>query len=298
VSSEGHSLKAVWLLIKGTAKMTYCSIRKTWVSRPVIALLLVAMVMYGCIAGRVTPPETTVKAFRTVAVVPVEAPPLTLYPETNADHEAVSRSGLKSGNLHYGADPTGITYAYVLFVLPFQAHASTRPRTGEVASMTEEPSPPWMPTIGLAQKAAELLQRRGMREAFVVEGYARLPIAARAEHTYFLDNYGTALSRSYNSDVSTIDYGARGVPQADAIVEVLVSNYSYFYSGLGMQVMVKLTDPLTKRVLGRVRNHDFARGDSVAKMLQNDGQPLKRLIETIGERLLIKCLRDLGLYGP
>ena len=98
-----------------------------------------------------------------------------------------------------------------------------------------------------------------------------------------------------------LDYTQLGAPRADAILEVGVSNYEYgdpiapWGQRLVLQVMVKLSDPATKQVLGRARNGAWPRAKPLAEMLQDQGQPLRRLIETTGEALLTQCLKDLGL---
>jgi hypothetical protein len=151
-----------------------------------------------------------------------------------------------------------------------------------------------MPTAGLAGIAAQLLQRAGRSETFVVEGYARLPIADRSVNKY-LENWMAPVRRWYNAEVSMLDATQLGAPRVDAILEVGVSNYEYIGDRLILQVMAKLSDPTTKQVLGRARNADSPTAESLARMLQDDGQPLRRLIETTGEALVIQCLKDLGL---
>jgi hypothetical protein len=181
-----------------------------------------------------------------------------------------------------------------LVTTPLIYSASSTPREGETATITREQPPPWMPTAGLARLAAQLLQRAGTREAFVVEGYAQLPIEDRSV-TGFMENWLAPVRRWYNADVSMLDYTQLGASRVDAILEVGVSSYNYYRNQLILQVNVKLSDPTTKQVLGRARNYDWPEGEPAALMLQDQGQPLRRLIETTGEALLTQCLKDLGL---
>ncbi len=174
--------------------------------------------------------------------------------------------------------------------------SSSTPRAGESLTMVSD-STPWMPTTGLARIAAQALQKEGARGAFVVNGYAQLPVGDRSVNV-FLENWMAAERRWYNADVSMLDYTQLRVSRADAILEVGVSNYEYSADRLLLQVTVKLIDPTTKQVLGRARNFDWPKGEPLAAMLQDHGQPLRRLIETTGEVLLTKCLKDLGLIPP
>jgi hypothetical protein len=263
-----------------------------------IALMLVAMMASGCVATQRTPTETMLSGLRAIAIVPIEAPPLLVHPSTDADRAAVAAVGLASP----GGPKGGGGYILLpilcplcaLVAMPLIYSASSTPREGETATITREQPPPWMPTAGLARLAAQLLQRAGTREAFVVEGYAQLPIEDRSV-TGFMENWLAPVRRWYNAEVSMLDYTQLGAPRADAILEVGVSSYEYFGSRLILQVHVKLSDPTTKQVLGRARNGDWPKAKPLAELLQDQGQPLRRLIETTGEALLTQCLQDLGL---
>jgi hypothetical protein len=269
-----------------------------------IAMLLVAMMASGCVAIQRTPTETTVSGLRAVAIVPIEAPPLLLHPRTEADRAAVAAVGLASPG------PGGNPFPYApylpltifcplcavgfLVAIPATLGASSTPRAGEAAIMTREQPPPWMPTAGLAGIAAQQLQRAGRPETFVVEGYAQLPIEDRSVNKY-LENWMAPVRRWYNAEVSMLDATQLGAPRVDAILEVGVSNYEYVGDRLVLQVMAKLSDPTTKRVLGRARNADWPSAQPLPLMLQDQGRPLRRLIETTGEALVIQCLKDLSL---
>ena len=130
--------------------------------------------------------------------------------------------------------------------------------------MTREQPPPWMPTAGLARLAAQLLQRAGTREAFVVAGYAQLPVEDRSV-TGNMENWDGPVRPG------TTRRCPLGVPRADAILEVGVSNYEFgdpiapVRPRLVLQVHVKLSDPTTKQVLGRARNGAGPRPDSSLK---------------------------------
>jgi hypothetical protein len=272
--------------------------------RHMIAMLLVATMASGCVAIQRTPTETMVSGLRAVAIVPIEAPPLLLHPRTEADRAAVAAVGLAppgpGGNPFPYAPYMPLTIfcplcaAGFAIAMPVTLAASSTPRAREAATMTREQPPPWMPTAGLARIASQLLQRAGRPETFVVEGYAVLPIADRSVNEY-LENWMAPVRRWYNAEVSMLDGAQLGAPQVDAILEVGVSNYEYIGSRLILQVMAKLSDPRTKQVLGRARNADSPKAESLALMLQDHGQPLRRLIETTGEALVIQCLKDLGL---
>jgi len=264
----------------------------------VIALILVATLTSGCVAMTRTPPESVVSRLKVIAIVPVEAPPLLLHPDTEADRANMAKLGLTSPE----GGSSGTAYLTlpifcplcVATSLPLSIAISSIPRPSDTVVMTREQPPQWMPTAGLARIAARLLQRPGSRETFVADGYALLPIADRSVNV-FLENWMAPVRRWYNSDEFILEYSQPTPPQSDATLEIGILNYEYFSDILLMQVMVKLSDPTTKRVLGRARNWVTSRGKSLAEMLQDQGQPLRRLIETNGEASLAECLKNLGL---
>jgi hypothetical protein len=261
-----------------------------------IALILIAVMCSGCVTAQRIPPESTVKGLRVITVVPIEAPPLLVHPKTDADRAAVTGAGLGAPG------PGGSVNGGYLLLLPLVGFvgtagiygiASSTPRAGEAIIIVRQ-SAPWMPTPALAQTASQLLQRVGTREVVVVEGYGQLPIKDRSVNV-FLENWMAPIRRWYNAEVSTLDYTQLGTPRADVVLEVGVLNYEYIGNRMLLQVMVKMSDPTTKQVLGRARSYDHPKGESLAVMLRDQGQPMQHLIETLGESLLTQCLKDLGL---
>jgi hypothetical protein len=270
--------------------------------RRTIALILVAGIAWGCVATQRRPPATVLSGIRAIAIVAVEAPPLLLHPEGDSDRAAIRALGLTSPHEGQGFSGAGHEYLW-LPLLPVigpvvsiaRSPAITSIPRGETATIVKG-SPPWMPTTSLARIAARMLQDGDARNAIVIDGYAQLPIADRRVDVA-LENWMSAERRWYNADESLIDYTLVGAPSVvDAILEVGVSNYEYAsFSRLILQVHVKLSDPTTKQVLGRARNADSPKAQPLALMLQDQAQPLRRLIETTGETLLSRCLADLGL---
>ena len=84
-------------------------------------------------------------------------------------------------------------------------------------------------------------------------------------------------------------------PASDAILQVGVLNYEYFDERLLLQVMVKVIDTKTGRVVGRAHEHSGTKGGSVAVMMRDQGSPMRDLVDASGASLLSRCLQDLGL---
>ena len=254
----------------------------------------------GCVAPQRMVPQDTVAKLHTIAVVSIEAPPLLVHTSNEVEHATVSAVGLippgPGGSMGIGYIPLPIYCPLCPIVqLSLYFAVSSAPRTGERVVVTRDPPPPWMLTSGLSESAVRHLGRAGTREAFIMHGYGQLPVKDRSVNN-FLENWMAPIRRWYNAEESPLDYAVAGTPHADAILEVGVSNYEYALGDhLFLQVMVKLIDPVTKRVIANTRNAAHPQGLPLAKMLSDQAGPLRRLVETTGESLLVQCLLDLGL---
>jgi len=137
-----------------------------------------------------------------------------------------------------------------------------------------------VPTAGLAQMAAEILQPSGGRTVYLVDGYLRLPRVDRSQYPIAVASEGQArIQRWYNEDVTAIDYRSLGRKGLDAILEVAILGDLKSTAPKG-HVLVRLGDPTTKQVLGRAEDWPF-RGS----------------VERKARDLVTECLKDLGLIS-
>jgi hypothetical protein len=152
-----------------------------------------------------------------------------------------------------------------------------------------------MPTVNLAIRAAQQISESGHRKTFVLEGYAKLPDIDRTRDVP-LEDWLAVVRRWFNSDGAMLD-GAAITPTSDAILQVGVLNYEYLDERLLLQVMVKVIDKKSGRVIGRAREHSDVRGGTVAVMMRDQGSPMRDLVDASGSSLLSRCLQDLGLVS-
>lgn len=285
-------------------------------------VLLLSFLVLGCVSSQIIPKENALSHIRKIDVVPIECPPLILHPASKDDSAAIA--DLVKSTTHpsgvVAPDKTGVgasfsqsaaplinapvanirTSASILTVfgglaLLVEASSAGKEIPGETAVVEAGlPNERWMPSVEYAKKAVAALQQAGSRKAVAIEGYIRLPIADRST-TWHLENWLAPIRHVYNSDVSTIDYAAISSNQADAFLEIGVINFEYFNGGLLLQVFVKLTDARTKQVLGRARNFSSTKTRPLATLLRNDAEGMKRLILETGNKLLFKCLSEIGL---
>ena len=226
------------------------------------ALVLVAFTS-GCLASPRTPDATVLPALRTIAVIPVEPPepPESCLPRLGGPLAGLLLVPL----LIYG---TGLAVQEGREMAALPEGTLTVERGGGV------------PTAGLAQMAAEILQPSGGRTVYLVDGYLRLPRVDRAQYPLAVASEGAArIGRWYNEDVTAIDYRGLGRDGLDAILEVGILGVLKRTHPKG-HVLVRLGDPTTKQVLGRAEDWPF-RGS----------------VETKARDLVTECLKDLGLIA-
>jgi hypothetical protein len=101
----------------------------------------------------------------------------------------------------------------------------------------------------------------------------------------------------YNQELSSFDYKSYKEGGVDAILEVGMSNYSLLPNKLLVQVMVKMVDPASGRVLGRARNYELATIAEMDKLFINDGKNFKELFAATANKPMIEDLRYLGLLA-
>lgn len=282
--------------------------------------LLFCVFTSGCVSLQIIPDKSALPSIRTISVVPIEGPPLILHPVTQDDRiafnslrsikvpstvlaERVSEPGgsllQMAAQLYSYPDITTFAAAGGLAIvgctiLLTEAGRAGKEVPGETAILERgHPGEIWA-SGEFAKTAVITLQHEGFRDVRLIAGYVKLPITDRS-NTWHMEHWLAPIRRFYNSQKSTVEYADVGSDHADAILEVGVMNYEYFSERLVLQVFVRLIDPRTKQVLGRVRNSFSSETGSLAPLLYDDAEGLARLIVETGNRLLVKCLVEIGL---
>lgn len=274
-----------------------------------IAMAMAALMASGCVVlPRTSPPSSFVGGLRSISIVPVEPPPLLLEPRATDNLWAtLTGAGFSLSNKQDGSffvvSPMYWPHCATLGPAVAEPRTLATPAATnslEFASFVSDGVPTCMFTSVLAKKTAEKLQHNGNWKAFVVDGYVQLDIEHRSLNVrsgiLIMQNWYPPLRLWYIAETPLVDYPPTIMEGSDAILEVGISNYRYLVGFLVMQVMLKLTDPKTEQVVGRASCMNFpTEVGPLAKMLDHQGEALRHLVDTNGEKLLDECLRDLGL---
>ncbi|MGR8998564.1 MAG: hypothetical protein ACU88J_05905 [Gammaproteobacteria bacterium] len=262
-------------------------------------------VLSGCLAPSIKPSISRMNEIHTVLVVPVESPPLEVIPDLIESRFPVYRQ------YHYQAmpytvfldekiyrNPGGVLIAGLVSdddsvpVADFHQSSVPKEKSANLEPAVLLPEN-WMPTFILAQEAVSQLNEAGVK-AVLSKHYYRLPIASGDRNANPV-NWNNAIGQWYNQDSSAVDYRQPGMEQADAIVEVGIDNYRIFDAQTSLQVLIKLIDPNTRQVIGRISEKTFSVEDSPQTLLSHEAEKFKQLVAGMGEQLITRGFSGLGL---
>lgn len=269
------------------------------------ALLPVFFVLSGCLAAPIKPSNYKMEKIRTVLVVPVESPPLEVIPDpietrfpvyNQFQYQSMPSSVYLEKTIY--KNPGGVLIAGLVSkddIMPIadihQTPASIEKIVGlePAASLSEN----WMPTFILAQEAVSQLNGKRAK-AMLSKHYYRLPIASEDRNAN-LGNWRDAIEQWYGQDMSSVDYRQPGLEHVDAVLEVGIQTYSIFNAQTSLQVLVKLVDPNTRQIIGRISAKDFSAEDSPQSLLNDEAKQFKQLVADMGAQLITDGLSGLGL---
>jgi hypothetical protein len=269
-----------------------------------LAVLVLVAVCTGCAGPQRTLDATVLQSLQTVPVIPVagrlmddERRLLSKGAEANDVRTPTSST---SPSFRLGAAGIGGAMAGVALLVVFAPYylathylATHKPIPEGALTREREPqSDRGRLTVALARAAAETLQERGARTAYLVDGYVRLPMADTATSPADVQfEERMQLWRWYGEKVARVDYNAMNTEGIDAILEVGVSEFEHRENALILQVQVRLVNPVTKEVLGRASHGAAHAVDPSPKTFRQ----LDALATDKGRESILKCLKVLGL---
>jgi len=268
-------------------------------------LLPLLLVLTGCLATPIKPSPYKMAEIRTILVVPVESPPLEVVPDLIETRFPVYRQYQYQAmpyNLYLEEkiykNPGGVLIAGLVSKddsVPVaelhQASASMEKSASlePAASLSEY----WTPTFVLAQEAVSQLNGDRVK-AMLSKHYYRLPIASEDRNAN-LGNWHNAIGQWYEQSMSSVDYRKLGVEHVDAVLEVGIEAYRIFDAQTSLQVLIKLIDPNTRQVIGRISGKTYSVEDSPQTLLNHEAEKFKQLMTGMGAQLVASGFSDLGL---
>jgi hypothetical protein len=268
-------------------------------------LLPALFILSACVASPITPPSSRMSEIRGILVTSVESPPLEVIPDLienrfpvyNQYQYQTMPSHLFLEKKIYQS-PGGILIAGLVSKDETVPAAEMRRTSVSMEKSTaHEPAASlpenWTPTLVLAQEAVAQLNGERVKARLSKQHY-RLPVASE-DHNANLGNWHDAIERWYDQNTSSVDYQPSDLEQVDALLEVGIGTYRIFNAQTSLQVLVKLIDPKTRQVIGRISAKTFSAEDSPQTLLNHEAEKFKELVALMGAQLLTRAFGDLGL---
>lgn len=258
--------------------------------------LLPGLLSNACRAPDIKPAAAGIGGIRTVLVVPAESPPLEVIPDLLV-RQTPAYQHYRNMALAFPLPekcyrtPGGIAVAGLFS--PDDAAQTPLPNPGPARAGELVPREPadWTPGRAAAQQAPRLLSARNI-DAVLGGRYLRLPLPAGRNCTS-LGQWHNAIVQWYGQAHTSAAYGRRG--EFDAVLELAIDKYRIFESQTSLQVLIKLVDPASGRVIARGRADSFTVGDAAPNSLHRDGAAFKQLIAGMAGELLEQSLEAAGL---
>jgi hypothetical protein len=252
-----------------------------------ISFFLSALLLGGCVSEPVKPSAGTLANIKSIYIVPMKSPPLT---------------GTFAGS----------------------------PDFDRLAKSTDK----WHLTAELAMEAARVLNNSG-RVATISPELRAVPGVQESGRTFSMENWMGPLREWYN-DASPATLYASRPKEVGPVVEIGISNFEVVAEMLSLQVHMKLIDVPSGNLLGRSRAYSTSPAASgyippppagspaaqgvasilsiivagaeappsnerslapLAETFADDAKNFKEKARSIGNPLVLKCLRELGLVN-
>lgn len=263
----------------------------------------------GCLAQPIKMPDSTLSNLRTVLVVPVETPPLQVQPDMIETRVPVYR--------HYNnmtiynnmaiplyleekifRSPGGILIAGRVdhdddIVEEMPSEAADKAITSGLLTPLSSLSDRWLPSLALAEEAEAHLHQNRI-ETVSNRHVLRLPMPFE-KRTANLNHWRNAVERWYKQETASVDYRKTDIGPVDAVLEIGIRQYNIFGGQTSLQVLLKLVDPVTGRVIARTSQKNRSLDASAQYLLSQDGGRFKSLIRENGKQLLAQGFSEIGL---
>ncbi len=276
---------------KEVDKSNQCGLQRLILSLP---LLLMA-----CGMPTVKLPVSSASSFKSIMVVAIESPPLEVIPDLLESRFPVYRHFYNMDLPLYSEKKL---YRYPGGILISGQVVSDD--SVELESLKNDPNSltfaenrpalfnqqyKWMPTFDLASAAVENLTQSKLYTT-IGKHYLPLPVS-----TANLNHWHDAIEQWYASNTTQTNYQQLSSHPVDAVLEIGINQYRIFEGQFSLQVLIKVIDPNTGKVLAKTRQADYSFEASAQSLLQPDGVAFKALNRKMGTRLLNEGFQDIGL---
>ena len=259
-----------------------------WLSLPLAGILA------GCQpAATVKCPPSALKEIHSVLVVPIEAPPLEIFPDLLETEQPVYRH-FRNMALPVTAEEKVYWHRGGVLVA---GRSVPDDEFREGVYDANDPAAPssrfWSPTSELASAATLYLQNASI-DTTLLSRSQPLPITPEKRNAY-VGHWRAAIEKWFAQNSASADYRQTSTKPADLVLEVGINRYRLIYGQASLQVLLKLVDPKSGQVIAKSEKETYLPDASPEALLYPEGEGLKSLIRKSGVKLVALGFQDMGM---
>ena len=261
-----------------------------------LLLPIIFLVLSGCYGAQKKMSPVSIRNIKTLAIVPIESPPLVIDPFMSMDYIAPNSAYLitaPSQSLQMvGYVSVIVSGIYLLAELP-----EATKRSAKVAESIEnilDRGGAWIPSIAFARETAKQISANEKYDVVLMQNVQKYPGLENGERTSSMRTWLKATSNWYNEEISQFSYKSFTDQNIDAVLEVGIYQYVILKDRIALGLILKLVDPMTGHVLGRARVFEESL-QKTKEILDDNAYKFKEAFSNLGAELINKNLRYIGL---
>lgn len=267
--------------------------RRAVTSSAILLVLSSILTMTGCVAPAFSPPRDRVAHISRLAIVAVEPPPLLV---TDVGVRSAGATILPTAGAVATVSPVaGLALVVIGTVAMLTEHAAADVPRLEPADLEAllTKGLVWSPTRALADEAAAQLRARANSGTVTTSPMYRELLVENRGKTWHMENWLKPIRAWYAEETAAADLQVKS--GTDTLLEISLLNYEWHTHRFVVQVMMRVVDVPTGRVIGRTRNWAYPAVGRAAELLANDSAALKTVFVETTRPLVAAGLKDLGL---
>jgi len=261
-------------------------------------MLLFLVITTGCLGGQLKVHVDVLDNITSIAIVPMESPPLSIFPTVSTDSLFVGSTKATTIPVESvqqaGAIGVFVSGIFMLVELPSGMKESAKQAASFDAVINR--GEVWIPTVMFAREAANQITSK-VKYNVVIQEVRKFPGLTNRGRTFFMENWMKPIRDWHKADQSIFDYSSLEKQGFHAVLEVGMLGYGYTGDFVTLDVMFKLIDARTGRVIGRSVESTYTETDKGEPLLANDGKNFKELIGSLGSELIDRNMRSIGLIS-
>ncbi|OQK18160.1 hypothetical protein AU255_10080 [Methyloprofundus sedimenti] len=250
-------------------------------------------------------PKPAIAEIRSILVVAVEAPPLEVTPDllttrmpVYQEYEDITLPMEKQQKIY--RNPGGILITGLVgegdSVTVVSYTQVTNAQANDQCRQAFYKTGDWMPTLAVSDQAITQLNAMHIKTP-EYPATVNLPLSSDDRSSPYLDSWREAIQQWYEKNDSAIDINQLQASSVDAVLEIGIGHYKIFEGQIALQLLVKLIDADTGKVVARNSQSTRLYETTAQALLAYQGVKFKAKVSEMGMQMLMQYFQELGLQG-